>query len=235
MNKRKILSLAMALSIVAIMAVGATLAYFTDSETETNTITIGNVDIELYEQKYDKEASKWVDYTDDIVMVPTSDETGMTLLNKAVNTKNISSSKEPTYIRTIVAIEDYFAGDEDVKGLHWGYNDTDVTLADGTIRHGVEFETFADLEIDGKEYDVLVFTTKDGKAVEYNNYVLSMTSVWLDKNLTQEQIEKYWEDGKITIEVLSQGIQATDLTHDEAMAQLGEITEANLSDWFDIV
>lgn len=45
MNKRKILALAMALSMVAILAVGATLAYFTDIDSATNTFTVGNVDI----------------------------------------------------------------------------------------------------------------------------------------------------------------------------------------------
>ena len=49
MNKRRILAAAMALCIVAIIAVGATLAYFTDTQTATNTFTMGDVQIELDE------------------------------------------------------------------------------------------------------------------------------------------------------------------------------------------
>ena len=49
MNKRRILAAAMALCIVAIIAVGATLAYFTDTKTATNTFTMGDVQIELDE------------------------------------------------------------------------------------------------------------------------------------------------------------------------------------------
>ena len=49
MNKRRILAAAMALCIVAIIAIGATLAYFSDSKTATNTFTMGDVKIKLDE------------------------------------------------------------------------------------------------------------------------------------------------------------------------------------------
>ena len=46
--KKKIVSLALAVCLIAIAAVG-TLAYFTDKDAETNTFTMGNVDIDLQE------------------------------------------------------------------------------------------------------------------------------------------------------------------------------------------
>ena len=49
MNKRRILAISMSLVIVAILAIGATLAYFTDTKTATNTFTMGNVNIKLDE------------------------------------------------------------------------------------------------------------------------------------------------------------------------------------------
>lgn len=52
MNKRKLLTLAMALCMVAILAIGGTLAYFTDTKEATNVITVGSVSAELYESKY---------------------------------------------------------------------------------------------------------------------------------------------------------------------------------------
>ena len=52
MNKRRILAIAMSLVIVAILAIGATLAYFTDTKELTNTFTVGNVKIELLESQY---------------------------------------------------------------------------------------------------------------------------------------------------------------------------------------
>ena len=53
MNKRRILAAAMALCIVAIIAVGATLAYLTDTKNAVNTFAIGNVKIKLIEQERD--------------------------------------------------------------------------------------------------------------------------------------------------------------------------------------
>lgn len=50
MNKRRILAIAMSLVIVAILAIGATLAYFTDTKTATNTFTMGDVKIKLDEE-----------------------------------------------------------------------------------------------------------------------------------------------------------------------------------------
>lgn len=57
MNKRRILAAAMALCIVAIIAVGATLAYFTDTKNVTNTFTVGNVKIDLIESKFHREGN----------------------------------------------------------------------------------------------------------------------------------------------------------------------------------
>ena len=49
MNKRKLLTLAMALCMVAILAIGGTLAYFTDTDAQTNVFAVGNVKIDLFE------------------------------------------------------------------------------------------------------------------------------------------------------------------------------------------
>ena len=47
--KKKILALSMCIALAAIAIVGASLAYFTDTKTATNTFTMGNVKIELDE------------------------------------------------------------------------------------------------------------------------------------------------------------------------------------------
>ena len=51
MNKRKIILLAVSLCMVAILAVGGTLAYFTDTDNADNVFTIGHVNIALNEQQ----------------------------------------------------------------------------------------------------------------------------------------------------------------------------------------
>ena len=55
MNKKKILSLTLILCVAAIMVVGGTLAYFTDTDNATNTFTMGNVDIDLWESDVEKD------------------------------------------------------------------------------------------------------------------------------------------------------------------------------------
>jgi len=50
--KKKVLVLALAVSLVALTALGVTLAYFTDTKTATNTFTMGNVNITLTELKF---------------------------------------------------------------------------------------------------------------------------------------------------------------------------------------
>ena len=47
--KKKILALSMCIALAAIAIVGASLAYFTDTKTATNTFTMGNVQIKLDE------------------------------------------------------------------------------------------------------------------------------------------------------------------------------------------
>lgn len=52
MNKKKITALVASLGLVACIGVGATLAYFTDSDKTENVVTMGNVDITLTEPNW---------------------------------------------------------------------------------------------------------------------------------------------------------------------------------------
>lgn len=58
MNKKKILVLAVSVCLVAILAIGGTLAYFTDTDAKTNTFTVGNVDITLTEPNWEGSGSE---------------------------------------------------------------------------------------------------------------------------------------------------------------------------------
>ena len=50
--KKKITAIFLCVALVAIAIVGASLAYFTDTDKETNTFTVGNVKIDLIEQQH---------------------------------------------------------------------------------------------------------------------------------------------------------------------------------------
>lgn len=70
MNKRRILAIAMSLVIVAIIAIGATVAYFTDADQATNTFTTGGVKIKLIEEQSNEDHTGFVPYTGDKVLMP---------------------------------------------------------------------------------------------------------------------------------------------------------------------
>lgn len=56
--KKKLTAVALIVCMLAIMLVGASLAYFTDDDEATNTFTVGNVTIDLTEPKWDEAGSK---------------------------------------------------------------------------------------------------------------------------------------------------------------------------------
>lgn len=55
MNKKKLLTMVLALVLIGAVGVGATLAYFTDNDSATNIVTMGHVDVELTEPGFDTE------------------------------------------------------------------------------------------------------------------------------------------------------------------------------------
>ena len=55
--KKKITAIFLCVALVAIAIVGASLAYFTDTDSATNTFTVGNVKIDLIESRYHREAT----------------------------------------------------------------------------------------------------------------------------------------------------------------------------------
>ena len=53
--KKKITALCLCVALLAVAVVGASLAYFTDTKTATNTFTVGNVKIDLLESSLHRE------------------------------------------------------------------------------------------------------------------------------------------------------------------------------------
>ena len=105
MNKRRILAAAMALCIVAIIAVGATLAYFTDTKNVTNTFTVGNVKIDLIESKFHREGND--NSGDKDIPDPTHTASGMEYVtdgHKAFTDEEIKKDAE-TYQNEYLAVK----------------------------------------------------------------------------------------------------------------------------------
>ena len=65
--KKKLTAVALVVCMLAIMLVGASLAYFTDKDQVANTFTVGNVKIDLYEHIGNEKTDTGVAFTDAIV------------------------------------------------------------------------------------------------------------------------------------------------------------------------
>lgn len=56
--KKKLTAAALVVALLAVMVIGGSLAYFTDTDDATNTFTVGNVDIKLTEPNWEGSGSK---------------------------------------------------------------------------------------------------------------------------------------------------------------------------------
>jgi predicted ribosomally synthesized peptide with SipW-like signal peptide len=54
MKKNKMIAVVAAVALIGAIGIGSTLAYFTDSASQTNTVTFGHVDIDLEEPEFSK-------------------------------------------------------------------------------------------------------------------------------------------------------------------------------------
>ena len=225
MSKRKILTLAMALCMVAILAVGGTMAYFTDEDAKTNTFTVGNVDIHIDETMI--EDGEEVPY-EDHELHPVDQSKAP--FNKMVYTVNDGS--EDAYIRTFITCPYdmyWYLG----LGFNSGSGSKVVTNEDGTKTYNITWKDVGVFTINGEETSVFLCEVADKCPIAAGDKVLSLTKVWLYSNVDNEQVEAFdLADGAFKVEVASQAIQAEYLTYDEAMAQLGAIDQALMDKLF---
>ena len=73
--KKKITALCLCVALLAVAVVGASLAYFTDTKSATNTFTVGNVKIDLIESRFHREGN---DNSGDVIPDPEQTASGMT-------------------------------------------------------------------------------------------------------------------------------------------------------------
>ena len=218
MSKRKILILATALCMVAILAVGGTLAYFTDDDFATNVFTVGNIDIRL-DETFSPEDAK--------LIMPGQD------VEKIVHVENVGAN--PAFVRVHVALPKILdSGDPDFAAyantMHWNFSK--ASFAEGLWNwnkneagpnypgNGGNWNAY-ETTIDGVEYTVYVATyetalaAKTGKTAEP-----AINNVYLDTDLTQEEwndIKSIFGDAEeIKVLVAAEGVQT--VTFEEAGA-----------------
>lgn len=118
MRRKSILSLVVAVALVAVIGVGATLAYFTDSAEEKNVITTGHVEIDLEEPIF-HENTNGENKIENVVP------------NKEIvkdPTVIVKAGSEACYIRTKIEI----VGLEDLEGKNAELIDA-ITFSEGWV------------------------------------------------------------------------------------------------------
>lgn len=224
MTKKKILVLALSLAMVAILAVGGSLAYFTSVDSADNTFTFGNVKIDLIED-FDKDED-----TDAANLIPGKE------IKKEVSVKNVGAL--PVYVRVHIAIPTALDADnpDETKAkafLHrafdanstaagkWSWADemTDGDGYDDASEQG--FNTYT-TTIDDVSYNVYVVTYRTALASDEETAEKAISKVYLDAlvDATYDEKTKTYtytaydgstftlpENGKVLIKVFAEGTQ----------------------------
>ena len=171
--KKKITAIFLCVALLATAIVGASLAYFTDTDNETNTFTVGNVKIDLIEEERDGKGGKQ-EFTQHKKLYPIvgsaqgeKDGLGMptakNYVDKMVTIENTGSEK--AYIRAYFAIpsaldDGYETFNAGMNVLHFNFGNkvengviTSTEGAEWIWTHGGKWNYF-ETEIDGIKYNV---------------------------------------------------------------------------------
>lgn len=199
MTKRKILLLAMSLCMVAILAVGGTLAYFTDTDSATNVFTVGNVDITLNET-FDEGTAKLVpgvDINKDVtITLKEGSEESWVWYTYAIPAEVDSPDKLEDSINNFVHVNH--------AGANWlGFQNNQAYWAEGQTTATPEekcwipdYDCTQGVNIDGVLYNVYS-VLYNGTLTAKETTTIGMTNVYMDA-----AVDTVLKDGK-TYYVLS--------------------------------
>lgn len=212
--KKRILSLALVVVMIAIMLTSFTMAYFTDDEEASNTFTLGGVDITLIEKKYE---NGWVTLTtgaDGKVHMGQLDPGVTNSYNKVVFTIN---NEDAAYVRNYVAVET-LARDYNISAIKYQDVGGEGSEATSGVRHGcVQTAVFENVVIDGKLFNIFVFDTVGNVALQNGDSFMTLASVSLNPTVTNDDAEAL---GDFEVYTFSEAIQAAGLSHAKAMETL---------------
>ena len=204
--KKKITAIFLCVALVAIAIVGASLAYFTDTDTKTNTFTVGKVDITLNEKNADG-----TDFTQDQKLYPGT-KTQNNIAKIVTVTNNTGS--EDAYLWAEIwipsALDDGDDNSPQAPGLgnslHFNYAKTVVETKSTYL---------GSKEINGTMYNGYVHFVKDDAAHTAGSTTSALLDqVYMDKGVTQGEKGYLLTDGKTdytgdwNIVVYGVGIQA---------------------------
>lgn len=228
--KKKIVALSLCVAMLAIAIIGGTLAYFTDTDSKTNTFTTAKIDITLVEE-----------FNQDSKLVPGTSKDGNAVA-KVVTVKNESDS-ETAFVRVHIAVPSALV-DQQLNSyndmLHWNFKAEDwapngwslkptYTEDDnGWTDNGWDNQNAYNTTIDDVQYTVWVVTYRSALDAGATTSGAAMTQMYLDWRVDTNDGKTYTkanynangsvaegtmsytlpEDGKIPVLVVAEGTQA---------------------------
>ena len=216
--KRKIFTLCMVVALIAVAAVGSTLAYFQDTDYADNVLVAGNVDIELHEDNALAEDNADYAIDDDYRtwLLEQKFHPGVTV-EKDGWVENVGSNE--AYVRMFVAYPT-----KSIELMTVNFNaDISTEWTEGT--------SYSFTDADGVEYTVQVFVLNDplqpeAKTVDTITSVTMLTSTEAVKNADNKIV--YYQsgedvstgyvsaDGTIPVLLHAQAVQTTTFANADA-------------------
>ena len=140
--KRKLIAICLCVALAAVAVVGASLAYFTDTKSATNTFTVGNVEIKLIESKLHRQGSGGTG--DTTIPAPTQTASGMKYVEDGVKAFTDDEIKEDakTYMNDYLAVK----GQNMVPGEKIAKSPYDLVLYTCTIGGKTRVAVFCNRE-----------------------------------------------------------------------------------------
>lgn len=209
MKKKSILMAAIAVMLVAVLVVGGTLAYFTDTKSATNAFTVGDVKIKLDESNVNDPSGDRVTSNEYTGMLP-----GIQYKKDPVVT---NTGKNDAYVRAVVTIE---------NGMNWLglYYDKTTTPPQVDAFEKLICNTLGNnWEIVGFKYvmstqdhptsDIVVTLKYTGVLAAGKATTAMFEKIMLPANATTNDITtRVAQNGVFHIDVVAQAIQADGFT-----------------------
>jgi len=193
--KKKLMALAVVTAMLAVAVVGGTLAYFYDSDAQTNTFTTGNVKIDLWED-FDNDG----DGLEKLLPATGSAQAG-TLKNGVEKEVYITNDgSEDAYVRVHIAIPAILDdGDPTYNAsantLHWNFKKENIVDGEWNWTKSVGAE--GESGYDAKDWNAYTVTIDQ---VDYNVYVATYETALKHDETTLNAIHQVYLDSKTTNE-----------------------------------
>jgi len=263
MTKKKIVSLSLVIALLATLVVGGTLAYFQDSDSQKNVMTLGGVDIVQLEKdkagndfEQDQPLLPMVDKREDKTQYPVVDgwfDIDMeNVVDKVISVKNDATANpnaknKDAYVRTLIAFE----GRCDVQGVYigklWNKNDWTVNPVPKVV-DGVEQATEVNGLVNAREvvingevhtvYEVIYKGGENGVLPAGEETAPSLKQIFMAPTAGNEIAELFGPE--YTIYALTQATQVEGFADaeealDTAFGDPMEVSDQVIFDWFKVV